>query len=562
MANTSSLKPARVQVKVYANDDDTYLVWETAPIPKCRGFAIYRREHGGGEEVLHNKVGWREDKRDPKITDRPSTTWPFQTFTWADFKARAGQVLSYKVVPMVGTDRKHLHEDAAHASAWTQETTVSATDPEGGLAAFFNRGIVSSQWLARALGDPKKAGGKLMEIIAEPGNVTRNFLAGELRLELLRLLTALQNGGGHLFAALYELNDPELLARLIALGPRAHVVLANDSQKTKDPDPFLTERSALQAAHVDLHDRMAAPRFNAHNKFAVFCDAAQKPLAVWTGSTNWSITGLCTQANNGLYLDDASIAAAYKSRWLVLKGAGAKLAPASASAAQFTIGSRPVRVWFSPVKAQKDLADGRAIINGARQGVLFLMFNPGPAPESLLQPILDLVKPSSKNYRPDLYVAGAVNQDPGGKKHPIILVNHGDVMRGPVEIVLPANIKQDFAWWIPELLKAPTARAMVHSKVLVIDPFGHHPVVITGSHNLSTAASGKNDENLVIIENDHALAIAYAINIQTIYKQYRFRTTQVSHKYPGLEDDDTWQQTYMSPRRVQERAFWLQELGG
>lgn len=48
--------------------------------------------------------------------------------------------------------------------------------------------------------------------------------------------------------------------------------------------------------------------------------------------------------------------------------------------------------------------------------------------------------------------------------------------------------------------------AIVHSKVIVIDPNGDKPIVVTGSHNFSAAVSGKNDENLVIIEGNKALA--------------------------------------------------------
>ena len=42
---------------------------------------------------------------------------------------------------------------------------------------------------------------------------------------------------------------------------------------------------------------------------------------------------------------------------------------------------------------------------------------------------------------------------------------------------------------------------MIYSKVVVVDPFGETPVVMTGSHNLGPKANGKNDDNLVIIEN-------------------------------------------------------------
>src|ERR1700693_3230496 len=64
---------------------------------------------------------------------------------------------------------------------------------------------------------------------------------------------------------------------------------------------------------------------------------------------------------------------------------------------------------------------------------------------------------------------------------------------------------------------------MIHSKVVVVDPFGAKPVVMTGSHNLGPKASGKNDDNLVIIEDAPGLAAAYAVNILGIYDQYKWR---------------------------------------
>lgn len=47
----------------------------------------------------------------------------------------------------------------------------------------------------------------------------------------------------------------------------------------------------------------------AHNKFLVVIDSAGNPQAVWTGSTNWTTTGLCTQLNDALLVDDPTIAA-------------------------------------------------------------------------------------------------------------------------------------------------------------------------------------------------------------------------------------------------------------
>lgn len=64
---------------------------------------------------------------------------------------------------------------------------------------------------------------------------------------------------------------------------------------------------------------------------------------------------------------------------------------------------------------------------------------------------------------------------------------------------------------------------MVHSKVVLVDPFGAHPVLLTGSHNLGPKASTTNDENLLIIRDAPCLAAVYAANIMAIYNQYRWR---------------------------------------
>jgi phosphatidylserine/phosphatidylglycerophosphate/cardiolipin synthase-like enzyme len=57
------------------------------------------------------------------------------------------------------------------------------------------------------------------------------------------------------------------------------------------------------------------------------------------------------------------------------------------------------------------------------------------------------------------------------------------------------------------------SNVMIHSKVVVFDPFGKNPVVMTGLHNLEPKESQSNDDNLVIIENTPGLAQEYAVNI-------------------------------------------------
>lgn len=55
-----------------------------------------------------------------------------------------------------------------------------------------------------------------------------------------------------------------------------------------------------------------------HNKFLVFSRKG-KPAAVWTGSTNWATTGLCTQMNDGILVEDPGLATEYRTQWKRLR---------------------------------------------------------------------------------------------------------------------------------------------------------------------------------------------------------------------------------------------------
>ena len=65
--------------------------------------------------------------------------------------------------------------------------------------------------------------------------------------------------------------------------------------------------------------------------------------------------------------------------------------------------------------------------------------------------------------------------------------------------------------------------AIIHDKVLVVDPFADNCVVVTGSHNLGHKASFDNDENLVVIEGNKNLAVAYATHVLDVYDHFSWR---------------------------------------
>jgi phosphatidylserine/phosphatidylglycerophosphate/cardiolipin synthase-like enzyme len=82
-----------------------------------------------------------------------------------------------------------------------------------------------------------------------------------------------------------------------------------------------------------------------------------------------------------------------------------------------------------------------------------------------------------------------------------------------------------------EILKV--GMAVVHDKIVVIDPLSRNCVVAAGSHNLGFKASYENDENLLIFRGNRALAEAYAVHVLDVYDHYKFRAWQARTKQEG-----------------------------
>ena len=618
-----------ITIKAYANCDHAYVVWAAdQPIKDCLGFALYRLPAGQkSPEVVDTFVGPTTQKKVPAGTKRPSTEWPIQKFMWADYLVGTQTQVQYQVVAMCGPDFSNMKP--GEKSGWSNSVSL-ATPPGAAIQPYFNRGVVSTQWVARQLQTTKKSLKQLVDPAEGTTNKVRDFLGGELKKALLDLLDTQCKAGAHIYASLFELNDPEVLPAIEKFGQRAHIILSDGTHKapasdakapkkkkkakatkkrsaTKTFDENADARAKLRAAHCEVHDRMVTGDHFSHHKFIVFTNsmATTKPVAVWTGSTNLTYGGVCTQANNGILIKDSIIATRFFAQWkeLVKKGDDydEELSEFDQKSATNTVAGAKVTAWFAPnpmigAKPAKgkgnkygdhpDLKYARQLIKNAQEGVLFLVFNPGYQ-GTLLNDILDMLKNSTLNKK--LYIHGVANQDPtgGADKSPLIFVHRNKVERTDTNaedsIVLPGAVKapdgakaKDKAaaaalqkwvklvsdYWQEE----PSGLGMVrvHSKVIVVDPLGKHPVIITGSHNLGPKASAVNDDNLVIIENESAAAAQYAVNIITVYDQYRWRFQQALaaknhqplNQWNGLMAPWKSQASYLEGDKAKELKFW------
>lgn len=574
------------KLKVYTNEDDALLFWSIPePIAGCRGFAIKRRKKDPKgkktEDFLPNRMGFENEKIDAtpeagqEAVLKPSTEWPFQRFSWTDHDANTGDTVAYSVIPVIRNAAGDLELVQASASEFSPERTLGKT-AKGKFKPFFNRGFVMSQFMARFLAENKLTLSQFKDRIRDKADKTiREFLSGDLRLALLAELKTALKTKGEVFAALFELSDDELIDGLVALGSKAHVVLANGSVTAKKGEPAkearkrdenddARKRLVKAKVEVQVDNRFLSPGALGHNKFLVRTDKNGKPLIAWTGSTNWAPTGLCTQVNNGLLIGDPAVAQVYLDQWHRLRDAASGFPDTLVDenskpklTGVDTLGNVRSTVWFTRARKGVDMDALRAEVMKAREGILFLMFMPGAA--GLFSTV------AARSAEPNLYVRGVVSELPNGRgDETAVDVN---LIGGPIhksmhlDIIQPEGVKHPFANFAAEVTHsqflANIGHAIIHSKVVVLDPFSADPTVITGSHNFSSSASGKNDENFIIIKGDHELAEAYAVNILGAYAHYRFRAflAETNKPFNGLKDDDKWQARRLASERRELQFF-------
>jgi phosphatidylserine/phosphatidylglycerophosphate/cardiolipin synthase-like enzyme len=552
----------------FSNNDVITIAWSFGEKPVgCIGFAIYRIDDKGHPSVLPNKAVFKGTADGGK---RNSDEFPIQKFYWKDVYARleaekgTNKTFTYKIVPMEGLPG-HIKPMTAYEPLLTAPVTISA-DAGHKMQAYFNRGIISTQRVANYLkktNDTRKLG-DIVAVYKTP-NELRDSLSGEM-VEALTGFLARAKNSGRIYAGLYELHDGQLVEGLCSLGDRLSIVLSNSAKKVNDPkggthvnrkgntipnqitaDDNDDARGSLKTSKADAYARLMPAGHIGHNKFLVYEDAAGEAQAVLFGSTNWTPTGLCTQTNNTMVIEDKGLAERYRTYWRELKAdtlaaAGKKTAlqdvafrTSNSQGAKLTVDGINLQSWFSPNTPQSRASNpsGEArpadmekvvdAISSAKQAILFLAFYPGSP--SIANWTAQAVKANK-----DLFVRGMVTNDTASESFYYELINEV-----PPKRVKGQSVKQDRRveaaeafdrdimpeGWIKEILSA--GFAIIHDKVMVIDPFSENCKVITGSHNLGHRASYNNDENLVIIKGNRKLALAYATHVLDIYDHFNYR---------------------------------------
>lgn len=552
------------QAIAVANNDVVQLAFKyEAKIPNCLGFAIERLARGSDVwEPLPAWVGF-EGQNNDAWTKNTTLVWPIQKFEWKDVTAERGKTYIYRITPVGGEPSTTQPLIPVDGAAVLKTDPVTLTPERGSFKSFFNRGILSTQFLSHQV-PPGPSGAPnfktLMDRIDQPGDPLRLALAGQIIDGLLLLLKRARQEGGACYAALYELTDPELEQALLQ-SDNLHIILSNTGATDAENTP------ARQALHekggIDIIDRFVPGGHIGHNKFVVYVDSAGAAQSVLLGSTNWTDTAVCAQANNALIVENADIAKSYLEYWQRLKddtpdsgkakqGRALRESNAQPGAESVAVDKGSGTVWFSPntpharathpgddEATPPDLQQVFDLMDNAKKAILFLVFQPG-------NPSIVDHAATVANAKPELFIRGAATDPKAVENFNTTLIHRAG--EDPVEVVPASAINDQFAFWQRELLKAgPSAHAIIHDKIIVIDPMSDDCVVITGSHNQGYRASYNNDENMLIVKGHKELAQAYAVHVMDIYDHYRFRYViqqNGTHAFSGLRTDDGWQDKY------------------
>jgi phosphatidylserine/phosphatidylglycerophosphate/cardiolipin synthase-like enzyme len=238
-----------------------------------------------------------------------------------------------------------------------------------------------------------------------------------------------------------------------------------------------------------------------------------------------------------------------------------------------------ITLWFAPNTKSKtkgpnlppDLSDLFSRMRKAEKAILFAVFLPSRTGKNSI--IGEAISLGQKD--PDLLVYGAISdvtampnyvppphkkaggdhdeavEEPKKKKAQPTFFDRGNVHVVRAVALGIDDIVSDFE---AEMLKV--GHAIIHDKIIVVDPLSDKSFVAMGSHNLGYKASYENDENLLIVENNALLVQAYAVHVFDVYDHYRFRAVQRDLKDRGeqlwdgfLSKDDHWLREAMTPEK-------------
>jgi phosphatidylserine/phosphatidylglycerophosphate/cardiolipin synthase-like enzyme len=260
-----------------------------------------------------------------------------------------------------------------------------------------------------------------------------------------------------------------------------------------------SSNSGLSSLNNNIHT-LASPTGGSygimHNKFMVIDanSANSSDAIVWTGSCNWTSQQFYHDVNNTIILQDQLLAQAYTAEFNQMWGgtgvtpnnANSKFGPDKTDVVNhsFTIDGKQVELYFSPYSVTNS-----QIINAVKNADKEIYFG---------------IYTFTYTEIADSIISKIQQQS----VHTLGIMDNFSVTYTPYAVLSPVMQTN--------LQIFNVSNYLYHNKLIIVD--ANHPLldplVITGSHNWSTAANTKNDENSIFIHDSTIANIYYQSFLQ------------------------------------------------
>lgn len=532
-----------ISVKAYAGTTGVLLAFDVRKRAGLLGFAIEREGGNRPREWLMNMLEFQGV--DPTAEgSSPTSLAPIQRFRWSDYRVYPGISYTYYVYPVYGTSAKPALGDGTTITV----TTPSATNGEHRV--LFNRAAAASQAFARDFPEvdelieatPK---GEL-DKIQLPARALAWLSRGALE-QITGICAKAADPTWALDVAIYEFELPAIVEALNAARERGAEVRIVYHAKPRDKQTEHNEREVRGWPPETVRPRVTSKI--CHDKFIVLSrieGERRTPRAVLCGSTNFTENGVYRQANVIHVVERGDVARQYLDLFEVLFG-GATPAETKAwiDANNPLSTDAPFVVGFSPRSDEVDLDLFADEIRSAQRDVLFCTaFNLNERIDAALlgKPRDDILRLGLQNTRTE------------------ITGYHRD---RTADFTATAMLPKGIEGFLEESTKAQRGNILIHTKLVVVDFTSRSPTVISGSHNLSAAASAGNDENYLIVRGNADIADCYGVELMRLYDHYRFRwhvkeghkrggAARKPRRAPGLAPDDSWTDAYFTDGTLEQ----------
>lgn len=460
------------------------------------------------------------------------------------------------------------------ASLSVQVTTENPNDPNSTHGVFFNRGLTGARYVKKFGSHMKyhmlnKFGDKVWKQVINPRKLdpasskeAREWLSRGLEEALIGFIAQAKDPTYRLLGAVYEFTHVESIdafAKAVERGVDVKIVrhckgsyrpkkgkngkewipdsTTESAAKAIDSQPFAKLEDAHKWQHGTFIERKHASGIS-HNKFIILvCN--NRPLQVWTGSTNFTDGGIYGQLNVGHIVRDKKVALQYHQYWTSLAkdipgrrhAGGDGIQPMDVRNEELQpdlsgpLPLRSIKVMFSPRPTAKMLdwfaeRVGEAktihftaafgvsqpiarVLNGTAAGVSSSALRRSPRLLKRASTLRDgCLRYVLLDNKPSLKTSQKLHQKKPG------MVDYYDFRSNETnKIAFGALLDKGSSSEDESLTGLNTFVDFVHTKVLLVDALSDEPLVVTGSANFSEASLEKNDENMLFVKGKPSVRV-------------------------------------------------------